>query len=155
MHSALRKQMKELCTAADYLTYMLGVADVEDVAELRMHLNRVQNAFAGKTNEQILEAMLRDPTPEEQPKFYLTTNSARYQLVDPNQLVKLSKETPIGEDGEARQEITEFALESQLQTGARAHIANMATRIALGGGMNLTGAQIPDLSKCFKMEIKS
>lgn len=151
MHSALRKQMKELCTAADYLTYMLGVADVEDVAELRMHLNRVQDAFAGKTNEQILEAMYNDPTPEEQAADYLTTDMRPdVKLYDPSVIVVEVNDALHDPADEGYEPITNITRAGLAQKGPKFNL-DVASVI----DARFTAAAAPDLSKCFTMVIKS
>lgn len=150
MYSPLRKQMKELCSAAEHVVHLLGWATVEDVAELRMQLNRVQGAIAGMTNEQVLAALLNVADPEEQAKGYLSTDlPAGINLYDPHSLVAEAEEV-VREDGHVELEVTSLLRASDRQKGTR-HSLDFATPI----NARLTAAAVPDLSKCSTMVIKS
>lgn len=151
MESALRKQMKELCAAADQVTHLFGWATAEDVAELRMQLNRMQNAIAGMTNGQVLAAMLRDPTPEEQAVRYLTIDMRPdVKLYDPSMIVVEVNDTLHNPEDEGYEPITNFTRAGQAQKGPRFNLDDASTIDA-----RFTAAAAPDLSKCFTMVIKS
>lgn len=151
MESALHKQMKELCQAADQVTHLLGWATVEDVAELRMQLNRVQDAIAGKTNEQVLNEMQNIYSLEEQAVDYLSIDMRPdVKVYDPSVLVVEVNDTLHDPEDEGYEPITNITRAGMAQKGPRFNLEAVGTINA-----NHTAAAAPDLSKCFAMVIKS